>query len=158
MTSLNSVLGNTRVNTLRVGWTQEDVSFGNPCFNANGRNQAACAPTLAFATFTDQQNATAQARVNDAIQIEDTMSWFLPGKKGDHDIKLGVQWQYSQSQNDTQDNLNGTFSFRPEQRAVRCREPAHVSGAVLDSRPRGGRQLQQVEVLRRLRAGQVEAE
>jgi hypothetical protein len=111
VTSLNSVLGNTRVNTLRVGWTQEDVSFGNPCFNGNGRNQAACPPTLSFATFTDQQNATAQARVNDAIQIEDTLSWFLPGKKGDHDIKLGVQWQYSQSQNDTQDNLNGTFSF-----------------------------------------------
>ena len=58
VTSLNSVLGNTRVNTLRVGWTQEDVSFGNPCFNGNGRNQAACAPTLSFPTFTDQQNAT----------------------------------------------------------------------------------------------------
>ena len=111
VTSLNSVLGNTRVNTLRVGWTQEDVSFANPCFNGNGRNQAACPPTLAFSTFTDQQSAVAQARVNDAIQIEDTLSWFLPGKKGDHDIKLGVQWQYSQSENDTQDNLNGTFSF-----------------------------------------------
>jgi len=111
VTSLNSVLGNTRVNTLRVGWTQEDVAFANPCFNGNGRDQSACAPTLAFQTFTDQQNATAQARVNDAIQIEDTLSWFLPGKGGDHDIKLGVQWQYSQSQNDTQDNLNGTFNF-----------------------------------------------
>jgi hypothetical protein len=42
VTSLNSVLGNNRVNTLRVGWTQEDVSFANPCFNGNGRNQAAC--------------------------------------------------------------------------------------------------------------------
>jgi Carboxypeptidase regulatory-like domain/TonB dependent receptor-like, beta-barrel len=111
VTALNSVLGNTRVNTLRVGWTQENVSFGNPCYNGNGRNQAACAPTLSFSTFTDQQNATAQARVNDAIQVEDTFSWFLPGKRGDHDIKTGVQGQYSQSRNDTQDNLNGTFSF-----------------------------------------------
>jgi hypothetical protein len=111
VTTLNSVLGNTRVNTLRVGWTQEDVSFGNPCFNGNGRDQAACAPTLAFSTFTDQQSTTAQARVNDAIQIEDTMSWFLPGRKGDHDLKIGVQWQHSQSRNDTQDNSNGTFSF-----------------------------------------------
>src|SRR5688572_2904206 len=41
VTTLNTVLGNTRVNTLRLGWTQEDVSFANPCFNGNGRNQAA---------------------------------------------------------------------------------------------------------------------
>ena len=109
--TVNTVFGNTRVNTLRLGWTQEDVSFGNPCFNGNGRNQAACAPTLAFSTFTDQQNATAQARVNDAFQIENTMSWFLPGKAGDHDVKLGVQYQYAQSENSTQDNSNGTFSF-----------------------------------------------
>ena len=109
--TFNTVLSNTRVNTLRLGWTQEDVSFANPCFNGNGRNQAACPPTLAYQTFTDQQSAVAQARVNDAIQIEDTMSWFIPGKKGDHDVKFGVQWQYSQSRNDTQDNLNGTFSF-----------------------------------------------
>ena len=116
MTALNSVLGNTQVNTLRVGWTQEDVSFANPCFNGNGRDQGACPPTLAYQTFTDQQNETAQARVNDAIQVEDTLSWFLPDKKGDHDVKFGVQWQYSQSRNDTQDELNGTFSVRPERR------------------------------------------
>ena len=108
--SLNSVLGNTRVNTLRLAWTQEDVSFGNPCFN-NGRNQALCDPTLNFDTFTTQQSTVAQARVNDAYQLENTLSWFVPGRRGDHDIKTGVQLQYSQSRNDTQDNLNGTFSF-----------------------------------------------
>jgi hypothetical protein len=109
--TLNTVLGNSRVNTLRLGWTQEDVSFGNPCFNGNGRNQAACQPTLAFGTFTDQQSTVAQARVNDAIQLENTMAWFIPGKRGDHDLKFGVQGQYSQSRNDTQDQLNGSFSF-----------------------------------------------
>ncbi|HET9265529.1 MAG TPA: TonB-dependent receptor [Vicinamibacterales bacterium] len=107
----NTVLGNTRVNTVRVGWTQEDVSFANPCFNGNGRIQANCLPTLNFASFTDQQSDVAQARVNDAFQIEDTLSWFLPGMKGDHDIKVGVQYQYSQSENDNQGNLNGTFNF-----------------------------------------------
>jgi hypothetical protein len=109
--TFNSVLGNTRFNTVRIAWTQEDVAFANPCFNTNGRNQAACAPTLSFQTFTDQQSSVAQARVNDAYQIEDTLSWFVPGRGGDHDIKLGVQWQHSQSVNDTEDNLNGTFSF-----------------------------------------------
>jgi len=109
--SLNSVLGNTRVNTMRLAWTQEDVAFANPCFNTNGQNQAACEPTLNFQTYTAQQNSTAQARVNDAYQLEDTLSWFIPGRRGDHDIKIGAQLQYSQADNTTQDNLNGTFSF-----------------------------------------------
>jgi hypothetical protein len=109
--TLNSVLGNTRVNTVRLAWTQEDVSFGNPCFNGNGRVQASCPATLSFQTYTAGNSAVAQARVNDAYQLEDTLSWFVPGKKGDHDIKAGVQLQYSQSRNDAQDNLNGTFSF-----------------------------------------------
>jgi hypothetical protein len=109
--SVNSVLGNTRVNTLRLAWTQEDVAFANPCFNGNGRDQAACEPQLSFQTFIDQQATTAQARINDAYQLEDTLSWFIPNKNGDHDIKVGVQLQYSQSKNDAQDNLNGTFSF-----------------------------------------------
>ena len=109
--TLNTVLANTRVNTLRLGWTREDVTFANACFNGNGRNQGLCLPTLTYQTFADQQSAVAQARVNDAFQIEDTMSWFLPRRGGDHDLKFGVQWQYSQSDNDTQDNLNGTFTF-----------------------------------------------
>jgi hypothetical protein len=109
--TLNSVLGNTRLNTLRVAWTQEDVAFANPCFNSNGRNQAACPPTLSFQTFVTGQNATAQSRVNDAYQIEDTLSWFIPGGRGSHDIKLGGQFQLSESISDNQGNLNATFSF-----------------------------------------------
>jgi Carboxypeptidase regulatory-like domain/TonB-dependent Receptor Plug Domain len=108
--SLNSVLGNSRVNTLRVAWTQEDVLFGNPCFNQD-RNQAGCNPTLQFLTFTTQQNATAQLRINNAYQIEDTFSWFIPGKGGDHDVRFGAQYQYSDQLFSEQGNLNGTFIF-----------------------------------------------
>ncbi|MEW6320895.1 MAG: TonB-dependent receptor [Acidobacteriota bacterium] len=109
--TLNSVLGNTRVNTLRLAWTREDVAFANPCFNGNGQNQAACPPTLAFQTLTDQQSNVAQGRVNDAYQIENTLSWFVPDRRGDHDVRVGFQWQHSQSRNDNQGNMNGTFSF-----------------------------------------------
>ncbi len=109
--TLSSVLGTTRVNTLRVAWTQEDVSFANPCFNGNGHKQVECPPTLAFQSFTDQQSAVAQARVNDAYQIEDTFSWFIPGKRGDHDVKFGVQYQYVGVRSEAHDNLNGTFAF-----------------------------------------------
>ncbi len=91
--TLNSVFGSNKTNNFRVGWTQEDVAFANPCFNGNGRDQIACEPQLSFQTFTDQQSNLAQARVNDAYQIESTFSWFMPNKKGDHDVKVGAQYR-----------------------------------------------------------------
>ena len=110
--TLSSVLSNTRVNTLRLAFTQEDVAFANPCFNGNGRNQSACTPQLNYLTFVDGDNSTAQARVNNAYQLENTLSWFVPGKRGDHDLKFGVQFQYTSADSDAQDNMNGTFTFR----------------------------------------------
>jgi outer membrane receptor protein involved in Fe transport len=109
--SLNSVFGNSRVNTMRVSWTQENVAFANPAFNGNGRQQGLLDPTLNYQTYSDQQNSVAQARINNGYQIEDTFSWFVPSKRGDHDIKFGAQYQYSSNDAETQDNLNGTFSF-----------------------------------------------
>ena len=113
--TLNSVLGGNRLNTLRVNFTQEDVSFANANFNANGQDQAALDPQLNFLTFVDQQNAVAQARVNDAYQIDDTMSWFVSGFGGGHDLKFGGQYEYVGAQSTAQDNANGTFSFRTDQ-------------------------------------------
>jgi len=107
MASLNSVFGNTQFNTLRLAWTQEDVAFANPGFNSNGRRQDLLPPTLAFQTFTDQQSAVAQARINDGYQVEDTFSWFVRN----HDIRFGAQYQYSTNDFTSQDNMNGTFSF-----------------------------------------------
>jgi outer membrane receptor protein involved in Fe transport len=109
--TLSSVLGNTKVNTLKVNWTQEDVAFANPCYNQNGRRQDLCDPTLDFQSFDDQQSPRAQARINDAYQIDNTFSWFKPGWKGDHDFKFGAQYQYSTVQNTNDGNLNGTFAF-----------------------------------------------
>lgn len=109
--TLNSVLGNSRVNTLRMSWTQEDVLFGNPCFNVN-QNQAECDPTLQYLTFITQQDNTAQSRINNAYQIDNTLSWFVPGKGGDHDLRFGAQYQYSDQFFSNQGQLNGTFNIR----------------------------------------------
>jgi hypothetical protein len=109
--SMNSVLSNTKVNTLRVAWTRENVTFGNACYTANDRDLAQCEPTLAYRNFTQQQDNTGQFRINDGIAIDDTLAWFLPGKRGDHDIKLGVQYVYSGALNVNHGNLNGTFTF-----------------------------------------------
>jgi outer membrane receptor protein involved in Fe transport len=109
--TLSSVLGNNRVNTMRVAFTREDVAFANPGFNGNGQNQAALPPTLDYLTYTAQQSNVAQARINNAYQIEDTFAWYVPGKRGDHDIKVGIQYQYSSQRFTNQGNLNGTFTF-----------------------------------------------
>ena len=112
--TLNSVMGNNRFNTFRVNFTQEDVAFANPNFNGNGQDQAALMPTLVYTSFVDQQSNVAQARVNDAYQIDDTMSWFISGR-GSHDLKFGAQYEYVGAKSTAQDNLNGTFFFRSDQ-------------------------------------------
>ncbi len=109
--SFNSSFGNTKFNTFRVGFTQEDVAFANPNFNQNGGRGDLLKPTLAFQTFTDQQSSVMQARVNNAYQFDDTFSWFIPGAKGDHSIRAGLQYQYVDVFSSAQDNWNGTFSF-----------------------------------------------
>jgi len=109
--TVNSVLSSTKVNTLRTTWTRENVAFANHCFNTNGRDLSQCDPTLAFQTFTDQQDNTAQARIDDAIQVDETLAWFLPNHHGDHDIKFGAQYEYTGALNLNQGNLNGTFTF-----------------------------------------------
>ena len=133
--SLNSVLGNTRVNTLRFAWTQEDVAFATPAFNANGRHQDQLPPTLRYRTYVDQQDGVAQARVNDGWQLEDTFSWFIPGAKGDHNLRVGFQYQYSTNKATAQDLWNGTFYF-PSDTAVRARQLLDLSRAPADPRPR----------------------
>jgi len=112
--TLNSVLGGNRLNTIRVNFTQEDVSFANPNFNGNGQDQAALRPTLNFLTYVDQQSNVAQARVNDAYQIDDTMSWYITGHGGSHDLKFGGQYEYVGAESTAQDNANGTFYFKSD--------------------------------------------
>ena len=110
----NSVLSNTKVNTVRVNFTREDVAFANPGFNTNGQDQAALKPTLAFLTFVDQQSPVAQARVDNAYQLDDTFSWFIPHGGTSHDVKMGGQFEYVGARSTTQDNINGVFFFRSD--------------------------------------------
>jgi hypothetical protein len=110
--AVQSVLGNTRVNTLRLGFTREDVAFASPGFNGNGRRQDLLPPTLQYPTFIDQQSEVAQARINNAYSVEDTFGWFLPGHGRSHDVKLGVQYQFATADSTNQTMMNGVFEFR----------------------------------------------
>jgi len=45
---------------------------------------------------------------------DDTMSWFVPGRHGDHDVKFGAQYEFVRANSTAQDNANGTFVFRTD--------------------------------------------
>ena len=70
----------------------------------------------------------AQSRINDAHPVRRNGGWFLPGKHGDHDLKLGAQYEYSGATNRNEGNLNGTFAFGRSNAPFNAVEPAHLSG------------------------------
>jgi hypothetical protein len=109
--ALSSSLGNTRFNTLRLAFTHEHVVMANPGFDSNGHRQDLLPPTLRYLAYVDQQINVAMVKVDHAYQAEDTFSWFRPGKKGDHNLRLGLQYAYVMADVDVHGQLNGTFQF-----------------------------------------------
>src|SRR3954469_23458642 len=124
--TLTSVLGNSRVNTVRLARTWEHWWHGNECFRAQGPtgsqagfefgaepagNQALCAPQLNYLEYLGQASTESQGPWDSNYQIEDDYSWFLPGKHGDHDMKFGFRYNYTSLRRVSQVNENGTFTF-----------------------------------------------
>jgi hypothetical protein len=120
--TLNSVLANTRVNTLKFSYTHEDVFFGNPGYFDNG-DQAALAPQLVHQTFTDGPSTRANRRMDPAYQIDETFAWFLPNKQGDHDLKFGASWYYLPLHQFNAGTLNGSFAFSASDRDFNASDP-----------------------------------
>jgi hypothetical protein len=120
--TLNSVIANTRVNTLKLSYTKEDVFFGNPGYFDIG-DQAALAPTLTFQNFSDGASNRANRRMDPAYQADETFSWFLPGKHGDHDVKFGASAVYTPLHIYDASNLNGTFTFSASDKDFNAADP-----------------------------------
>lgn len=120
--TFTSVLGNSRVNTLRVARTWEHWWHGNACWRAQGpefankvvNQQSQCPPQLSNLSFLAQASTESQGPWDSNYQIEDDYSWFLPGKKGDHDVKFGFRYNYTTLKRVSQINQNGTFSFNTD--------------------------------------------
>src|SRR5437868_948799 len=127
--TLTSVLGNARVNTVKVARTWEHWWHGNACFRAQGpRNnqegfvfkqeaqgdEGLCPPQLDYLSFLAQASTESQGPWDSNYQIEDDYSWFLPGKKGDHDMKFGFRYNYTELRRVSQVNSNGTFRFNTD--------------------------------------------
>jgi len=127
--TLTSVLGNSRVNTVRVARTWEHWWHGNACFRAQGPaggqegfvfgqedigNQALCPPQLDQISFLGQASTESQGPWDSNYQIEDDYSWFIPGKRGDHDMKFGARYNYTELRRVSQVNSNGTFRINSD--------------------------------------------
>ena len=124
--TLTSVLGGTRVNTVRVARTWEHWWHGNQCFREQGGSgdragfkfgdeakgsQALCPPQLSYPALLAQASTESQGPWDSNYQIEDDFSWFVPGKHGDHEFKFGVRYNYTELKRVSQINENGTFTF-----------------------------------------------
>ena len=120
------MLGNSRVNTVRVARTWEHWWHGNECFRAQGTkggkegfvfgdeasgNEALCPPQLSYVNFLAQASTESQGPWDSNYQIEDDYSWFLPNKKGEHDMKFGFRYNYTELRRVSQINMNGTFTI-----------------------------------------------
>jgi hypothetical protein len=127
--TLTSVLGNARVNTVRLARTWEHWWHGNECFRAQGPrggqegfdfgteftgNQALCPPQLNYLNFLAQASTESQGPWDSNYQVEDDYSWFHPGRHGDHDMKFGFRYNYTTLRRVSQVNENGTFSFNTD--------------------------------------------
>ncbi|MGH9658748.1 MAG: hypothetical protein ACRD96_09400, partial [Bryobacteraceae bacterium] len=116
--TLTSVLGNSRVNTLRLARTWEHWWHGNPCTRALGFERegsiTGCPPQLDYLSFFAQASTEAQGPWDSNWQIEDDFSWFVPGKKGDHELKFGARYNFTELRRVSQINQNGTFRFNTD--------------------------------------------
>jgi hypothetical protein len=115
--TLTSVFGSAKVNTLRIARTWEHWWHGNECSRHGDQRleregeQVNCAPQLAYPNFFTQASTEAQGPWDSNYLIEDNFSWFIPGKKGDHEVKFGARYNYTELRRVSQINQNGTFTF-----------------------------------------------
>ena len=124
--TLTSVFGNAKVNTVRGARTWEHWWHGNACFRAQGTtgdragftfgdeasgDQSLCPAQLAQPSFVAQASTESQGPWDSNYQIEDDFSWFVPGKKGDHELKFGARYNYTELRRISQVNQNGQFTI-----------------------------------------------
>ncbi len=129
--TFTSVLGGTKVNTFRVAKTWEHWWHGNLCTRGQGpeggnegfkfggeaaSDMTLCAPQLNYLEQREGGSTESQGPWDTNYQVEDNFSWFVPGKKGDHNIKVGARYTYTKLRRVSQINQNGTFNFNTDLR------------------------------------------
>ncbi len=119
--SWTTVIGNSKVNTVRLSATREQYWRGNPCWRALGDfdtltaqgsvAQASCPPMYQYQDFQDNQLTSGSGNLDNHWSLSNTFSWFLPDRAGDHDFKMGATYHRTNMLWRSQNNLNGRFGF-----------------------------------------------
>ncbi|MBI2188787.1 MAG: TonB-dependent receptor [Acidobacteria bacterium] len=123
MFTYNRVFGGTRLNTIRAAITQEDVDRGTPAYRKAGGDMLVQPPTLRHVSFDTQSTDFALHRIQTSYQFDESFSWFMPGRRGDHDLKMGLQYVWADHRQVVQHALNGIFTF-PSDRAFNAADPS----------------------------------
>jgi hypothetical protein len=122
----NRVLGNSKVNVLKIGRTRENNNRGAKAFldDGPGKDRAdLLQPTLAYRTYTDGDAAANTRRWQISYNFDDQFSWFKPTSHGDHDFKVGALFIEASHRQLIATNINGTFSF-PSDRPFNSADPS----------------------------------
>ena len=122
--SWTSVIGSSKVNTVRVSATREQYWRGNPCwrdlggFSAPadrfGTLQSGCRVQYDFDTFTDNQLSSARGNTDNHWSYANSFSWFVPDRMGDHDLKFGATLHNTWMNWRNQSTQNGVFNFNTD--------------------------------------------
>ena len=134
----NRVVGSRGLYTVRASIETEDIERGaEPGTFLETRRKDEELPVLAHLTFDEQNHPNGHHRNAQAPGLDSAFNWFLPGKAGDHDLKLGFQYLYARNVLDEQGSMNGEFthpsdlpfnaanpSTYPERLSIRVPEPA----------------------------------
>src|SRR5687767_12607632 len=109
----NSVFGNTRFNQVRAGYTYERNGFTAKELQQDPPiPMTQLPPTLSMLTFTDGTRNAALFRIDNAYEISETFTQFVPQKfGGENDFKFGASFIYSQIELPDQTDMNGRFIF-----------------------------------------------
>jgi hypothetical protein len=109
----NSVFGNTRFNQIRAGYTYEKNGFTAKELQQDPPiPMTQLPPTLSLLTFTDGTRNAALFRIDNAYEISETFTQFVPQKfGGENDFKFGASFIYSQIELPDQTDMNGRFTF-----------------------------------------------
>ena len=121
VTSIDSVLSDTMFNNFRWSFTREDLDFSSEAvFSTCDRGTpvatfacvAAFGPQLRYRNVLAGERGNQSRRRNNSIQFDDTISWYLPDKGGDHDIRMGTHFSMKEVDRDASGGANGRFRFR----------------------------------------------
>lgn len=110
--SYNRVIGQRGLNTVRVSVESEHIRRGaEPGTFLETQRKDLEDPVLRHLSFDEQGHTNGQTRFAYGVGFDDSFSWFLPGKRGDHDLKVGFQYLYGLNDLNEQGSANGVFTF-----------------------------------------------